>query len=292
MIYMITGHLGSGKTLLAVSLAQQYMQAGRRVATNLTLNPEHLVRSRDRQTVHKLPYIPKPEHLEQMGRGYPKGNYDETKFGLLLLDECGSWLNSQDWKDKDRRGLFTWITHARKHGWDVALIVQDWESLDAQIRRSVTECYVSCSRLDRIKVPFLPIKLPRMHMATARYQGPNGPKMNRWFTRGTDLFKAYDTEESIKPEVIYTEEGPVDARAPVTLLSAWHLRGRYLPPRMTPVEYLSVLIGFAVLGTIGALLEACLGRSPWQACRNAYKRFQIARQPSPYLALTEASRAA
>lgn len=291
MILMITGHLGSGKTLLSVALAQTYLQEGRRVATNLHLFPEHLVKPTDRQIIMKLPGVPTKEHLDQIGRGY-EGKYDEAKFGLLLLDEAGSWLNSRDWSDKSRRGLFTWITHARKLGWDVALIVQDWESLDAQIRRSVCEVYVSCSRLDRIKVPFLPLKLPRIHMATARYQGPQGPKIRRWFTRGTDLFKGYDTRESIKEDVIWTEAGPVDGRANVSLLSAWHLRGRYLAPQLSLAELLGVVGGMLFLSTVGALLLACQGRSPWQASQAAWRRFCIGREPSPYLKLAEANAAA
>lgn len=291
MILMITGHLGSGKTLLSVALAQTYLREGRRVASNLTLNLDHLVEPTDRQTVAKLPYIPTQAHLEELGRGH-EGEYNEDRFGLLLLDEAGSWLNSRDWADKDRRGLFTWITHARKLGWDVALIVQDWESLDAQIRRSVCEVYVSCSRLDRIKLPLLPVSLPRIHMATARYQGPTGPKIRRWFTRGTDLFKAYDTRESIKPEVLWTDSGAVDIRANATLLSAWHLRGRYLPPRLTFADRIAVLGGMVFLLTIGALLMASQGRSPWEASRAAWMRFQASRQPSQYLAAADASRAA
>lgn len=292
MILFLTGHLGSGKTLLGVALAQTYMLQGRRVASNITLNPEYLVGPQDRQVVTKLPFIPTPEHLEQLGKGYDGEEYDEEKFGLLILDEAGTWLNSHDWKDKDRRGLFQWITHARKYGWDVALIVQDWESLDAQIRRSVCEVYVSCSRLDRIKVPFLPVKLPRMHMATARYQGPGGPKIRRWFTRGTELFKAYDTREAVKPEVLWTDAGPVDVRAVQSRLSAWHVRGRYLPPRLGLVEIVSVVVGMVFLLTVGAFLSACLGRSPWQAAAAAWERFLAGRQPSPLLALPEPSRAA
>lgn len=230
MIYVITGHLGSGKSLLAVDLAFQYMRAGKRVASNITLNPEYALPKRSRATAVKLPYIPTAEHLDALGKGY-EGKYDEDRFGLLLLDEAGSWLNARDWNDKDRRGLFTWITHARKYGWDVALIVQDYEALDAQIRRAVTEIYVKCSRLDRIKVPFLPIHLPRAHLATARYQSATGPVVRRWLSRGDDLFKAYDTREAVRPELLYTEAGPVDMRSLTTLLSPWHLVGRYLPPR-------------------------------------------------------------
>jgi hypothetical protein len=228
MIYVVTGHLGSGKTLLSVRLAQMYMQAGKRVASNLTLRCEHMVKATDRGVVVKLPYIPTAKHLEALGKGYD-GPYDEEKFGLIILDEAGTWLNSHDWKDKERRGLFHWITHARKYGWDVALIVQDFEALDAQIRRSVTELHVKCSRLDRIKLPYLPLKLPRVHAATARYQGPTGAIYKRWFTEGTDLFSAFDTREAIKAETMLTDDGEeVDMRATVSLLSAWHLKGRYV----------------------------------------------------------------
>jgi len=291
MIYMITGHLGSGKTLLAVALAQTYLSEGRRVASNITLHLDHLLPQHDRQVTQQLPYIPSAEHLEQLGKAYP-GKYDESKFGLLLLDECGTWLNSHDWKDKDRRGLFHWITHARKKGWDVALIVQDWESLDAQIRRSVCEVYVACSRLDRIKVPFLPIKLPRIHMATARYQGPQGPKIKRWYTRGTELFRGYETEEQIKPEVMYTDDGPIDMRAMSSRLSAWHLRGRYLPPRLSLAQLLTVAAGLVVTTLADTVLSACLGRRPWQATAAVWRRFMRTREPSPYLPMVEAGRAA
>ena len=163
MIYVITGHLGSGKSLLAVRIAHEYLRLGKPVASNITLRPDHLMPPNSRITLTKLPYIVAESHLEALGNGYD-GPYDESKFGLILLDEAGKWLNSRDWADKERRGLFNWITHARKFGWDVALIVQDYESLDAQIRRAVTEMYVHCSRLDRVKVPFLPIKMPRIHV--------------------------------------------------------------------------------------------------------------------------------
>lgn len=290
MIYMITGHLGSGKSLLAVALAQTYLLRGCRVASNITLNLDHLVEPTSKQTIDKLPPIPSPEHLNALGNGY-EGPYNEEKFGFLLLDECGTWLNSHDWKDKNRRATFNYITHARKYGWDVGLIIQDWESLDAQIRRSVCEVYVACSRLDRIKMPFLPIRLPRCHLATARYQGPTGPLIRRWYTRGTGLFAAYDTREAIKPDLLFTEDGAIDMSGPSSRLSAWHLHGRYLPPRLTWLDYLSVVCGLAVLATLGAFLSACLGRRPWQALGLAWTRWKATRQPSPYLAVAQASRA-
>jgi len=234
MIYIVCGHLGSGKTLLTVRLAQRYMQEGRRVASNITLRPDKLVHRDDKQIVTKLPYIPTAQHLKQIGAGYESGpdDYDENRFGLVILDEAGTWLNSRNWQDKERLGLFQWITHARKSGWDVALIIQDFESLDAQIRRSICELYVECNRTDRIKIPYLPLKMPRMHAAVARYKGPTGTKADSWWTRGTDLFGAFRTREAVHMEEVVADDGTtIDIRANVSLLSAWHVHGRYLPPK-------------------------------------------------------------
>lgn len=237
MIYVITGHLGSGKSLLAVRLAHDYLKAGRKVASNITLNLDKLLEPTSKAAATKLPYVPNEGHLEALGHGYD-GKYDESKFGLVLLDEAGKWLNSRDWADKERRGLFAWLTHARKKGWDVALIVQDYEALDAQIRRSITEVYIYCVRLDRIKVPYLPIRLPRIHRGKGLYGGPQGEKYKTWTAQGDDYFAAYDTRESVRSEELYDDAGkPVDARGLSSMLPAWHLRGRYLPPRPSLAEY-------------------------------------------------------
>lgn len=263
--YCLTGHKGAGKTLIAVGMAQKYLRRGRRVAANITLRPEHLVKAQDRSVIFKLPGFPRHEDLQLLGRGY-EGPYDESKFGLVILDEAGSWLNSHDWKDPDRRGLFHWLTHARKLGWDVVLIIQDWESLDGQTRRSITELYTGCSRLDRIK--FLGIGLPKIHLATHRYKGPSGIITGRDFYTGNSLYSGYDTTESVIKDLNYTDVGPIDARGCYTLLSAWHLKGRY----MTAPEpwwllawkiYAQIFIGLLiVLLTPIAAIERLLGGAP------------------------------
>lgn len=249
--YILTGHKGAGKSLIATGMAQKYLRAGRRVASNITLNPEKLVKASNRQTVFKLPGYPRAEDLELLGRGY-EGPYDESKFGLCILDEAGSWLNAHDWKDAGRRDLFRWLTHARKLGWDVVMIIQDWESLDGQTRRSITEIYTSCSRLDRLKI--FGIGLPKLHVATHRYKGPNGLKVGRDVYWGTDLYAGYDTTEYVRKDENYTENGVIDARGSYTLLSAWHTRGRYLPPA-TPWRLRAL---YACLrGLIYSLRAAC-----------------------------------
>ncbi len=44
---------------------------------------------------------------------------------LVVLDECGTWLNTREWQDKSRQNLIDWMLHSRKKGWDIILIVQD-----------------------------------------------------------------------------------------------------------------------------------------------------------------------
>lgn len=158
--------------------------------------------------------------------------------------------------------------------------MQDFEALDAQIRKSVTEVHVRCSRLDRVKMPYLPLRLPKIHRATARYGGPTGPVYKRWHTWGADLYGAYDTREAVKPELLWSEAGPVDMRCNATMLSAWHLRGRYLPKPLTLGDRVFLFGSIALLVILGAVLLVPAGRSPAGTIRSFIERFHAARQPA------------
>lgn len=280
--YIITAHKGAGKSKLAVSLAvNDYLRKGKRVASNITLNLDQALDASSRVTALKLPYIPAKEHLDALGNGYPEldplkpSTYDESKFGLVILDEAGSWLNSRNWNDSARAGLFTWLTHARKYGWDVALIIQDLESLDAQIRRSIMECYVECRRLDRVKVPYLPVTLPKIFKATAYYGGPGGFKHKTWYSEdGSD--KWYFTGEAIRPENLYTDDGPVDMRATFTMLSAWHLAGRYLPKPEPRFALVLIALKWLYLVSMRTLTVA-LGKKPHERVSMQNFRLDLAR---------------
>lgn len=229
-VYFVTGKLGSGKSLACVDKIREYLSVGRRVATNLDLHLDGMFQECKNSAI-RLPDKPRPEDMHSLGEGYEAEDprdYDESKFGLIVLDECGTWLNSREWNDKERRKLIDWFLHARKLRWDVMFLIQSIDSCDGQIVASLCEHLVVCRRMDRFKLAG--IKLPRMHIANVYYGRTTEVRVERWTYRGTDLFDAYDTRQVFKDDVMYTDIGPVDMRAPYTMLSAWHLKARYAQP--------------------------------------------------------------
>ncbi len=237
-VYIVTGKLGSGKTLSAVGRIRDYLQQGRRVATNLDLSLDKLLSINSRAVVDRVPDKPTRFHLDQLGPGYDiKSGYDEKQAGLLVLDELGSWLNSRSWQDKERSSVIDWFIHARKFGWDVVLIVQDISIIDKQLRDTLCEHLVICRRMDRLAVPLigglfkllgLPIRLPQLHVASV-YYGDNerALRVDRWWYRGTDLYSAYDTAQVFADDFELVDGNLIDMRANRVVLSAWHLVGRY-----------------------------------------------------------------
>lgn len=209
-VYIITGKLGSGKTLVCVGRIHDYLARGARVATNLDIHMEHMAEKRDSMAfVERLPDYPTAENLAALGSG--NETYDEEKNGLLVLDECGTWLNTRAWAgDKGRQGMLDWMLHARKLGWDVLLIVQDLQIIDKQVRLALAEHLVVCKRGDRLAIPFVSkivsvatgslLTFPKIHFATVRYGSEQlSPVVDRWWYTGKRFYQAYDTKQSFNP---------------------------------------------------------------------------------------------
>lgn len=226
-VYIVTGKLGAGKTLCTVGRIKEYLSQGRQVATNLDINMCGLAdKTNSRVTVTRLPDHPNANDLDSLGSG--NQTYDEAKNGLIVLDECGTWLNTREWQDKSRQNLIDWMLHSRKKGWDIILIVQDLALIDKQVRTALCEFVVICRRLDRLSMPLvspfaklfgLKVTLPKVHVATVKYgTSLDAPVSERWVYRGNDLYAAYDTKQ------VFKADNPVGLH---TVLSRWHLEGRY-----------------------------------------------------------------
>lgn len=206
-VYFVTGSLGSGKSLISVSKIQDRLVKGCPVATNLDLhlhNMPKVGKMAKKTQVYRLPDKPTIQDLESIGRG--NASYDESRNGLLVLDECGTWLNTRTWNDKSRQPVLDWFLHARKLGWDIIFLVQNISLVDKQARDALAEHVVYCRRLDRLTVPFLgalfsmiiggKMPLPKIHLGIVKYgDSLNSPVVERWLYRGTDIYYAYDTKQ-------------------------------------------------------------------------------------------------
>lgn len=251
-VYAITGKLGSGKGKAAIFKMREALRAGKRVATNCDVFLEHLGDSRSMLPVLRCPDKPSATDLYMLGSGNPfikfdvdvrqektglKGyapstmqllpGFDESHNGALLLDECGSWLNTRNFAEKGRSDLLEWMIHARKYGWDVYFIMQNIGQADKQLRDSLFEYVVRLTRLDRMRIPMvsdalsgltagaLSGNLPRLHIGVVRLgTSPDSLVADRWVFRGDDLQKLYNTTQ------VFSENY---AHGTHSLLSCWHM---------------------------------------------------------------------
>lgn len=228
-VYIVTGKLGNGKTLVTVGRIRDALRSGCRVATNLDLNLVAMFgRTAKKIDLVRIPDKPSVDDLNALGQGYI-GAYDESKFGLIVLDECGTWFNSRNWQDKARKAVNDWFLHARKLRWHIYLIIQDIALLDSQARDALAEFIVFCRRLDNLRIPVIaPIiktftgfnpRLPRIHRAKVTYA--DGLVSDVWTYRGNDLFSCYKTDQ------LFLHEYP---HAVHSVLTPWHTHGRYAVP--------------------------------------------------------------
>lgn len=242
----ITGKLGSGKTLVAVGKAAEYLHRGSMVATNVDFYPENFANPRNRDVcIFRLPDHPRASDLVALGVGNPtleRGpdgnyrpgtNYDASKNSLLLLDELAQFMNARAWNDKDRKALISYLVLLRKMGWDAYFIVQHIDMVDKQIKDALASETGFCRDLSKFNVPLVspikklltgkPLKAPKVHRVTFRDgYSEQGIKTDGDFYRGAHLYKLYNTAQTLSSDY---------SNGTYSLLTPWHLKGRYLPPK-------------------------------------------------------------
>jgi hypothetical protein len=239
-VYIVTGKLGGGKTLIAVGMIRDALREGRKVATNIDLWLEEMLPWKSQAVIcYRLPDKLSAESFDVIGHGNEefvevRGRklYDEKRNGLIVLDEGGLSMNSRDFREQGRKEFIQWCIHSRKKGWDVVIIVQHFDTLDKQIRDMFGEHIVYCLRFDRMAVPIIGglLKLiglsgkgAKAHLAVCKYgQSADAPISWRKVFKGADLYFAYDTRQQYFPS---------DDEAVYQLLSPWHIKGRHKQPR-------------------------------------------------------------
>lgn len=283
--YAVVGFKGSGKGLQAVSKIQDAVNQNRRVATNLDIYTEYLVSNPENSTpIIRLPDYPRFEDFEAIGYGYEKADnekIDESKFGIIVLDEISIWMNSRNWNDKSRLASVSWLRQARKFRWHVYYLAQSVDSVDNQTRE-LFEHVVECKRTDRAYIPLVGRllnvfnenwgKLPRVHKGIVTYKGVKSV-VDAWILQGPllkSIYKSYDTEQVFLPDDMITESGKVvDMRASYSILPAKYINAWYNKPEPKPdtktsdkpkskINYKLILL----LAALGLIAWWCLKPEP------------------------------
>ena len=230
--YAITGRKGSGKSLFAVGLIRDALRAGKRVATNLDIHLAKLMPAHNRATLTRLPDRPTAEDFDALGRG--QDGVPEDDNGIIVLDETSTFFNSRAFGDKERQPMLDWLVHSRKLGWDVYYICQGLEQIDKQLRTTMIEYHIAVKRADKWPIPVVTqltrlvgceVRFPKMHLGIIKHGvDRDSLVVERKFYRAKDLYEAYDTQQ------LFMDRSHPKACGLHSVLSAWHVRGRYLKP--------------------------------------------------------------
>lgn len=243
--FAVTGKKRSGKGLFCAGLIRDALRDGRRVATNMDIYPEHLLSPLNKSCFIRLPDHPTADDMQLLGLGYDGDNIDEERNGVIVLDEASAFFNARSWGDKSRQPLLDWLIHSGKLRWHVYYQMQGLEQVDKQLRQTQIEYHIAVKRTDRWPIPVitplagmigLDIRFPRMHLGIIKH-GVERDSMvvdRKWY-KAADIYKGYDTEQRFLPR-----EHPLSVGLH-SVLSAWHIKGRYLPP--APPLWLRFLCG-------------------------------------------------
>ncbi|BDF93654.1 zonular occludens toxin domain-containing protein [Pseudoalteromonas sp. KAN5] len=230
-VHFITGKLGAGKSLNSVNRIKERLEKGLPVATNLNINLVNMIgRDKKNTRLYRLPDKPELFDFETIGIG--NRSYDESKNGLIVLDECGTWFNSRTWNDKSRQEIINWFLHARKKGWDIDFLIQNISLVDKQAREALGELVVHCRRTDKLNIPFIgglfkvltgsKLPLPKIHFGIVKYGTlPTSLTVDKWVTVGIRLYSCYDTKQIFSPDY---EHGTY------SVLPSYYTHGRYQLP--------------------------------------------------------------
>lgn len=163
-IWGITGNLGGGKTLSAVSLATYALARGYFVVSNVTLNVEAL------SLELGVPCGQLYQHFDfdsddfdpfQLPCGSPRGTPGGKRV-LVIMDECAEWIDQYASAQNPRIKRFkSWLRHSSKRSQDVILIVQRLDYMQKDFRIIISK-WVVVDDLRVWRVPVLKSTIPFM----------------------------------------------------------------------------------------------------------------------------------
>lgn len=140
MIYFFSGTPGSGKSLHAAKMIDQWVRRGRNVIANFDINENFWDKKKIKNrgvincldnTDLNIDYLIKFADIHHKRNN--KGQIKERQT-LLIIDECQTMFNSRSWNTRGRDRWVIFFTQHRKYGFEVLLISQNKDLVDKQIR--------------------------------------------------------------------------------------------------------------------------------------------------------------
>jgi len=147
---LVSGALGSGKSLYGAERIIQHLALGGTCITNMQMVEEQI-----KVTLRKqFGVVYDPSRLVQIDPDSIKNFHDFARRGgarlpvLMVLDEAALDHNARNWRDRTEEA-FHMVVLCRKLGIMLLFIAQDAEDLDSQLRRKFAE-EISCRSLSKL----------------------------------------------------------------------------------------------------------------------------------------------
>lgn len=204
MISLVTGKIGSGKTLHSLGLIVVHLSKGLTVYTNIALDFDEiakLVARRYRKILvpAQLVYVDlvgNPSWQEQIIWGQPGAHV------LCVWDEIHLFFNARDWAktQKFHASMLSFLSQSRKACVDVIFIAQVSTTLEKQFRVQC-EWEFYCRNLKDIPIPFFGA-LPINRMLLVQKDNESDKAISRKvlpYDRG--LYPCYDTRSFLDAEM-------------------------------------------------------------------------------------------
>ena len=142
MIIGFTGTPGSGKSYEAVKKILDNIRMGRVVYTNIDgiFDSEclEMIKTYCNLSDLALTRLLRPIENEQIENFW----MHVEPGALIILDEIHKWFSNRDWQAEKNKQFGYWASTHRHHGYDVVLITQNIERVDAAVRSLLEWNYV------------------------------------------------------------------------------------------------------------------------------------------------------
>nr|WP_321467274.1 zonular occludens toxin domain-containing protein [uncultured Desulfobulbus sp.] len=142
MIIGFTGTPGSGKTYEAVKKILDNIRMNRVVYTNIDgiFDPECVEMIKTYCNLSDLAFtrLLRPIESDQIEKFW----MHVEPGALVILDEIHKWFSNRDWQAEKNKQFGYWASTHRHHGYDVVLITQNIERVDAAVRSLLEWNYV------------------------------------------------------------------------------------------------------------------------------------------------------